>query len=98
MRRQIVQQGIVRNRYAMRETGRAAGILQIANFVGLRRRKLGLYSNTVAEAFPINAFDIAGACRIIGHVGEFRWKEQYLGIAALQLHGQLVYIAFFTAK
>jgi hypothetical protein len=61
--------------------------LQIANFIGPRRRKLGLYRNPVAEAFPINAFDISRACSVIGHFGEFRWKEQNLGVTAFQLHG-----------
>ena len=98
VRRQIIQQSLVRHRDAVRETGRPAGILQVANFVGVRLGQFAFQGNQVAETFPINALHIASARGVICHVGKFRREEQYLGIAAFQLHRQLVDIAFLAAK
>ena len=84
--RQIIQQSLVRHRDAVRETGRPAGILQVANFVGVRLGQCAFQGNQVAETFPINALHIASARCIIRHVGQFGREEEDLRIAAFQLH------------
>ena len=89
---------MVRHGNTVRETRRTAGILQIANFVSLRGRQIGLQRDTIIEFRPINPFDIAALGCFASHFGQFGREKEDRRIAAFQLHHDLVDIAFLAAK
>ena len=67
---QIVEQGAVRDRDAVREAGRAARILEIADLVRVLGRKLGVGRLDVAERRPVAAGDAELAGRVAGEIGQ----------------------------
>ena len=98
MTRQIVEQRAMRHRDTGGEAGRSAGILKIADVVRLRRGQRAFRRVAVGETLPVDPFAALFGGGRLTQFGDLFRVEQDRGIAARQLHGQLIDIAVLAPE
>ena len=95
---EVVEQRTVRDRDAVGKTGRAAGILQVADRVGVERGQLRRWRRLGGEAGVVLPAAAVALCRGARHCGDFGRVEQRLGVRAAELDGKLVDVIVLAAK
>ncbi len=86
------------HRNAVREAGRARGILQVRDVVRAGLGQFAVGCGALGEHLPGQAFAALPFSRGVGQFGNLAGVEQDLGIAAGHLHGQLIDIGVLAAK
>ncbi len=95
---EIVEQGMVSDRDAVRKAGRTARILQIGDIVGFGRRKGPGCRGYIRQRIPIargNSGNLGGRAAEVGELGRIEQKRR---IAAIELYGELLDIGFAPAE
>ena len=86
------------DRDAVREAGRAARILQIADLVGVRRRQIGARRFDFGEAVPVARGNAALRGGSGGEFGELGREQEQLRVRARQHHDELFDISVAPAE
>ena len=98
VRTEIVQQRLVRNGNAVREAGRTAGILQIGDVAAVRLGQGNVGSVLAGKGVPAISRNRAGLAGSTRQFCNLVRKQQYRRVTAVELHTDLVDIAFLAAK